>query len=146
MRTAIVGGVAAVVLAVAACGGDDDKSGASCSDISGNYKVDSKQIAGECSDTGPTGSTISFSRGANGAWDVFLPGAAGACPGSLDAATCRFTANCVGNDANGQTVATFNIDYKFSGATFAGSTTGALKPPAVPAACNITYDEKGSKL
>lgn len=141
--------VGACTLGVAAsCSSSTEGTGTSaCADISGNYRVTSTRAGGSCVEPPNSSpeSTASFSRNQDGTWSLLMSGITGDCPGTLDKA-CKFIANCTGTGEDGATVATFNIEYTFTGSTFKGTTVGGLRPPAVPAACDVTYQETGSKL
>ena len=120
---------------------------ATCPDIGGNYKVTATRSAGTCDpklDPGET--TVAFSKAGAG-YNVIITGLSGGCPGTLDASTCRFTANCEAKDEkSGATIETFSLDYTFSGASFKGTGIAAARPPAVATPCDVTYQEQGTKL
>lgn len=81
-----------------------------------------------------------------GTWTIVLPGIEGGCPGTLDAATCRFSSACEARDQAGAVVATATISYTFTATGFTGSTVSGLRPPAVSKPCEVTYRETGTKL
>lgn len=132
---------------VVACATDAEPA-PKCADVSGNYKVSSSRAAGTCDPKldGDGQSTLAFAKNGDGSVTVLLTGIPGGCPGALDARTCRYTANCEAKGTDGATLATFSLDYTFDGATFRGSSITGARPPAVPAACDVTYSETGTKL
>ncbi len=134
--------------AIAACSSNSDAAPSSCADISGNYSVISARGGGNCDAKadGDGRSTVGFSR-AGADWAIVMPGLPGGCPGTLDARTCKFIATCeVQANDGGATLAHFAIDYTFSPGAFSGSTIAGVLPPAVEKPCDVTYQEKGSKL
>lgn len=140
--------VAGVMMVGAACSSEAEGTGASCADIAGNYTVKGERIGGDCPEPANADDqdTVSVVKGSDGRWSFAVPGVTGGCPGTLDASSCRFIANCEINAGNGQNVATFTLDYTFNGKTFTGTSVGGFKPPAVPAACRVTYRESGTRL
>lgn len=138
----LVGGV------LVACN-ESEVDGSGCADISGNYDVKYERVSGSCDPKvdGALRATLSFSKDADGAWSVVIPGLEGGCPGSLDASSCKFVANCKAmSKTDGSTLATYSVDYKFTGTTIAGSSITALLPPTATPACDVTYKETGTKL
>ncbi len=147
MRTISIVGVVLVLAACTNSSTDADDGG--CADISGNYKLTATKQTGTCSgsENGTASEdTVTIERNANGLF-VRIPGLDGACPGSLEAATCRFTAQCVllGKDDPSQKVGTFNIDYTFSGKTFSGSVNVGLNPPG-KASCTELETHDGTRI
>lgn len=131
-----------------ACSSDVDEAAGGCADISGNYSVKSTRLGGSCDSSidGNGESTVSFTKSADG-WTLVAPGLEGGCPGTLDAASCRFKSDCkVFDMKTGATLVTGSIDYTFSGKTFTGSTINAALPPLVSAACDASYRDNGTKL
>jgi len=140
------------LVCMVACSSNSDETGSSsgsgaCPDISGNYSVTSTRVSGSCDaaidSAGAT--SVTFAKGDDGAWNIVLPGIEGGCPGTLSS-TCKFVATCKATDKSGTTIATYNIDYTFSGTGLHGSSAAAIMPPLVAKGCNVTYSDKGSKL
>lgn len=130
----------------AACSSSTD--GDACGDIAGNWDVSSVRTSGNCpAELDGDGKTnMSISKGADGKYSLGAPGATGGCPANFDTATCKLTANCAVTNGAGQTVATIDFDYKFSGSTFTGTTINAARPPLVATTCSATYKDDGKKL
>ncbi|MCW5834510.1 MAG: hypothetical protein KIS78_19065 [Labilithrix sp.] len=117
---------------------------ADATDIVGNYTVVETKVSASCEipDAGESNLTI---RNDEDGVAVLLPGLSGACPGNLDSATCRFTAECRLFDEKNptETTATFNVDYTFAGRTFSGSLVfGKLSAPA----CTATLRQEGQRI
>lgn len=146
MRIVMLSAVAVVLIA---CSSAADQPASACADISGNYSVQSTRAAGTCDPKldGDGKSTLAFSKNADGSYNIVLTGIPGGCPGALDPKSCRYTANCEAKGQDGATViATFSLDYTFSGNGFSGSSISGLRPPSVATPCDVTYQERGTKL
>jgi hypothetical protein len=141
--------VAAVGLVIGACAADSELA-PKCADISGNYHGNSVRLSGTCDPKldGDGQTTFTLTKGAGGTMNISVPSIPGACPGTFDAAACRFQATCEGRGADGvSTVATFAVDYTFTaGNSFKGSNVAGLRPPAVKDACTASYEESGTRL
>jgi hypothetical protein len=136
------------VVALIGCSSSKDPAPSPCADISGNYNVTANVTGGTCDPSlFKSASAVSFAKGAGGSWSIVIAAVPGGCPGTLDEASCHFTANCeVEAPDGGSPLATFSYDLKFTGSGFTGSEVGGLHPPAVPAACTANFQETGSKL
>ncbi len=117
--------------------------GGGCADISGNYTVKESKVSGTCDISDSDASSFTFGTDTDGPF-VNLPGFEGNCPGSLDASTCRFTAECKFFDLNdkSKTLATFNVDYTFSGKTFSGS----MAVGSTVKSCTANIKDTGTRL
>ncbi len=147
MQRTICGIMAAGALAACSSTSDGAAPG-SCADIAGNYRVTAARAAGTCDPKldGDGNSTLAFSKAGDGRWNVLVPGVPGGCPGTLDEKTCKYIANCEAKGADGAVIATFSLDYTFVGTTYKGSSITGARPPAVPRACDVTYQEQGTRL
>lgn len=123
-----------------------DEGGGGCADVTGNYEVAVTKVSGSCGE-GDNKASLTIGRDDSGLY-ILLPGVEGGCPASLDAATCKFQAECkIVNAKNpSDTWATYNVTYTFSGSKFSGSLVGALGPPIVTTACDSTVKHEGTRL
>lgn len=136
-----------VFLAGTACSSKDEAVSA-CADISGNYKVIFTRLSGTCDPSidGTGAGTTSISRSGDG-WQIVIPAIPGGCPATLDPSSCHFISNCqlLALDG-GAPLGGANLDYTFSSGSFKGTTSDAFLPPIVVSACQVTYEESGTKL
>lgn len=128
-------------------GTGSSSSGGGCPDITGNYSVTVERVSGTCDPAlDPKTSSIGMQRAPDGTWNVVLPGIEGGCPGTLDAASCKFASACEIRDKDGLVLGTLSISYTFTATGFTGSTVSGLRPPVVAMGCEVTYREIGTKL
>lgn len=130
-----------------ACGDaavDGQGGGGGCAEITGNYSVMVTNTGGNCGE-GTSETSITIGNDGSGFY-VLVPGLEGACPANLDESSCRFTANCKVSDKAdpNKTIATYSMDYTFSGATFSGSLVGAIT--SGPDACESQVTHEGTRL
>lgn len=137
-----------LLVAVSACASETKGSDASaCADVTGNYSVAVERVSGTCDPAlDPKTASVSVTKAGDGSYVLVAPGIEGGCPGELNEASCKITANCTLFDKDRATLGTFTVDYTFSAKGYTGSTVSGLKPPAVASACDVTYRETGTKL
>ncbi len=146
MRT--FAGVVLGVVLVGCAATTSNSADEGCSDISGNYAM--TEAVGDSDCPGQAGTTsknnVTVAK-EGGGFSVVLPGTTGSCPGTLDAATCRFQAQCVITDKSGATAVTYSADWTFAGKAFSGSMVGAAVAGVVgPKACTINEHDDGARL
>lgn len=116
-------------------------------DVTGNYKVKTHRLSGDCPNSGEDGEiTVTVSRD-NGTLLVAFPGVEGGCPADLNASTCKLTALCkIFDTKTNATLATFNVDYTFNEPQLSGTLAGAINPPLAATACTANASHNGTKL
>lgn len=144
-------GVVLVGVVLVACA-DDEVTGTGsggCADITGNWNVKSETVTDTCPPgTGSgsaAGTNVTIQRQGDGSYIVQFPGVTGGCPGSLDAASCKFISTCEVT-SEGTRVLAGNIEWTFAGRTLSGTEILRAFPPAVPNSCEGSYRDTGSKL
>lgn len=137
----------AVASVIAACSSETEGTGTGgCADITGNWSATSKVLSGDCPPLTNETNSVGIQKQGDGAYIAVVPGVEGGCPGTLDAATCKFQSSCEVFGADGARLGATTIDWTFSGKTLRGSEIVRLFPPAAPTQCMSTYEDTGTKL
>lgn len=143
--TKIALSVVSLSLVILGCSASSDPESSGCTDISGNYKVESTRLSGSCPPDPEGGYTASVIRAEDG-WVITYPGIENGCPGTLDS-TCKFTSTCkLTNKETGETMATLSYEHRFSGRGFEGTSVTGIMHPFVEGGCTANYRDTGTKL
>lgn len=137
-------GLAVSATLAAGCSSSDEPS---CGDVTGTWQFSSKIATSGCAagEAQPSATSATVARDAAGAYTLSLSSLPNPCPATFDAAVCRLTAKCEVKGPTGSNVAVVDVDYAFEQSRFTGKANAHFEPPAVAAACDVVYDDVGTR-
>lgn len=125
----------------AACSSSSESAAPAC-DPGGTYSVTPKRVGGDCPDAATSETPYTVTVTTEGADIKVGYGTSGiVCPGTVK--DCKATVACETGLRGGGT-GTIQLSWTFDAAGLHGSQTKGYLPTGV-AACNVEYDEKGTK-